>query len=59
MPKFQVGQIVHLIADRRARTRDTYEVKRVLNLQGTQLRDPGGMTHSPTPDAESPPVRQA
>jgi hypothetical protein len=34
MPKFQVGQIVHLIADRRARTRDTYEVKRVLPSNG-------------------------
>jgi hypothetical protein len=34
MPKFHVGQIVHLIADRRARTRDTYEVKRVLPSDG-------------------------
>jgi hypothetical protein len=34
MPRFHVGQIMHLIADRRARTRDTYEVKRMLPSDG-------------------------
>jgi hypothetical protein len=34
MPRFRVGQIVHLIVDRRARARDAYEVKRVLSSDG-------------------------
>jgi hypothetical protein len=34
MPRFRVGQFVHLIAGGRARTRDTYEVKRVLPSDG-------------------------
>jgi hypothetical protein len=34
MPRFHVGQIVHLLADRLARSRDTCEVKRVLPSDG-------------------------